>query len=126
MGYQLDVNHLADRTELELKALCGKKYSGKNAGSNGGLPFPYDAREKIKEAPPSMDWRLFGAVTPVKGKQNTNFFKTSNISIGFFSLSDQSVCGSCWSFGTTGAVEGAYFLKYGKLKRLSQQVGADR
>jgi len=36
--------------------------------------------------------------------------------------SDQSVCGSCWSFGTTGTIEGAYFLKYGHQVRLSQQV----
>lgn len=40
----------------------------------------------------------------------------------YFILTDQSVCGSCWSFGTTGTIEGAYFMKYNKLVRLSQQV----
>lgn len=101
LGYQLDVNHLADRTDLELKALRGKQYT---KGYNGGQPFPHDIEKEIKDVPESMDWRLYGAVTPVK---------------------DQSVCGSCWSFGTTGTIEGAYYLKYGNLVRLSQQALID-
>lgn len=43
----------------------------------------------------------------------------------YFILTDQSVCGSCWSFGTTGTIEGAYFLKHNKLVRLSQQVNSN-
>lgn len=100
-GYQLDVNHLVDRTELELKALRGKQYT---QGYNGGQPFPYNLEREQEAIPDTLDWRLYGAVTPVK---------------------DQSVCGSCWSFGTTGAVEGAYYMKYGKLVRLSQQALID-
>lgn len=100
-GYQLQVNHLVDRTELELKALRGKQYT---KGYNGGKPFPYSVEYEVNNVPDSIDWRLYGAVTPVK---------------------DQSVCGSCWSFGTTGAVEGAYYMKYGKLVRLSQQALID-
>lgn len=62
--YQLDVNHLVDRTDLELKALRGKQYT---KGYNGGQPFPYNAEEELSAIPDSLDWRLYGAVTPVKG-----------------------------------------------------------
>ncbi|XP_063387971.1 digestive cysteine proteinase 1 isoform X2 [Cydia fagiglandana] len=103
-GYTMAVNHLADRIDDELAALRGRKYSGPNPG----LPFPYaseDIEEESDKLPSEHDWRLFGAVTPVK---------------------DQSVCGSCWSFGTVGAVEGALFLKNGNhLVRLSQQALVD-
>ncbi|XP_063833642.1 digestive cysteine proteinase 2 [Ostrinia nubilalis] len=104
-GFTLAVNHLADRTDDELAALRGRKYSGQN---NMGLEFPYTQaviEEEAPKLPSEYDWRLFGAVTPVK---------------------DQSVCGSCWSFGTVGSVEGALFLHNGgHLIRLSQQALID-
>lgn len=121
MGYQLAVNHLADRTDLELKALRGKQYT---KGYNGGASFPHNIETEIADIPDSIDWGLYGAVTPVKGSQfrYTLILYENFTYINTNYLTDQSVCGSCWSFGTTGAVEGAYFMKYNRLVRLSQQV----
>uniref|UniRef100_A0A663LM10 Peptidase C1A papain C-terminal domain-containing protein n=1 Tax=Athene cunicularia TaxID=194338 RepID=A0A663LM10_ATHCN len=108
LSYTLALNHLADRTpqELadrtpqELAALRGRRWSG---APHNGQPFPTELYAGLI-LPESLDWRLYGAVTPVK---------------------DQAICGSCWSFATTGAMEGALFLKTGVLTPLSQQVLID-
>lgn len=107
-GFAVAVNHLSDRTDEELAALRGRVYTARTRTEDVGLPFPYSesmVKDMSVKLPSEFDWRLFGAVTPVK---------------------DQSVCGSCWSFGTVGAVEGALFLKNGgHLARLSQQALID-
>uniref|UniRef100_A0A8C6SKF6 Zgc:110239 n=1 Tax=Neogobius melanostomus TaxID=47308 RepID=A0A8C6SKF6_9GOBI len=99
LSYSLTLNSLSDRTMSEMAMMRGRKQS---KSLNGGLPFP--PVYKHVKVPESLDWRLYGAVTPVK---------------------DQAICGSCWSFATTGTIEGALFLKTGSLQVLSQQVLVD-
>lgn len=68
-GFSLEVNHLADRSDLELRALRGKQYTS-DSKSNGGDSFPYSQaklQQVLTDIPATMDWRLAGAVTPVKG-----------------------------------------------------------
>ncbi|TRZ00462.1 hypothetical protein DNTS_033225 [Danionella cerebrum] len=99
LSFSLSLNHLADRSQEELYMMRGRK---KTHVHRKAQPFPTEILSIA--TPDSVDWRLYGAVTPVK---------------------DQAVCGSCWSFATTGTLEGALFLKTGQLTSLSQQMLVD-
>lgn len=96
-GFTLGHNLFSDLTQAEFAQRLGYKI----------LPNPSsetktkdDGGNADNELPPQVDWRTKGAVTPVK---------------------NQGQCGSCWTFSTTGALEGAYYLKTGTLVAFSEQ-----
>ena len=98
-NFTMGINQFTDLTPQEFK----DQYVGglkAEVGSYGCLSFTSSG----SGAPSSIDWRSKGAVTSVK---------------------DQGQCGSCWTFSSTGAVEGAWAIAKGQLIDLSEQELVD-
>jgi len=93
--YRQAINRFSAMTPAERKAFLGAAPPQlfRGPGSTEYVPSG-------KPLADDVDWRLKNIVTPVK---------------------DQGQCGSCWSFSTTGSLEGQHALATGNLISLSEQ-----
>lgn len=87
-------------TDLSFEEYNDTVLSSYNGGSLRCGTFKYN----LEQYPESMDWRDRNAVTEVK---------------------NQGQCGSCWSFSTTGAMEGLTSITTNNLVELSEQQLVD-
>jgi len=107
--FKLGHNAFSDMTQDEYaefnKLGAHASKSGKLSAEQKVNPMAESAtfralEDPMFEKPKEVNWVKLGGVTPIK---------------------NQGACGSCWAFSTTGALEGAKFIKTGELVALSEQ-----
>ncbi|KAK4259620.1 hypothetical protein QN277_005932 [Acacia crassicarpa] len=101
-GYRLGLNKFADMSSDEFKRVFLRQLPTPTTNHSTAR---FNNVQRYNCAPPaSVDWREKGVVTPVK---------------------NQGRCGSCWAFGTTGAIESINAINTGELFPLSEQELVD-
>jgi C1A family cysteine protease len=104
LSYTLGHNPYSGLNSDEFSELMGFKTNQEYLNLRGPISEIVEETVDVSSLPQSVDWRTKNVVTPVK---------------------DQGQCGSCWSFSSTGALEGAYGVKYGSLLSFSEQQLVD-
>jgi C1A family cysteine protease len=97
--FTLSINQFSDLTRDEFVHYY---VSGLNNYKSYGCSL-YTSSSNVL-LPSSVDWRQKGAVSSVK---------------------DQGQCGSCWTFSSTGAIEGSWAISKGQLLDLAEQQLVD-
>jgi len=106
-SYTMVMNKYGDLPFEEFHArMTGYKPRARNFIRSKNTVRVHDVHSRGRRVanPQSVDWRDSGSVTPVK---------------------DQGQCGSCWAFSATGAIEGAFEIKFNKSVSLSEQQLVD-
>lgn len=98
--YRLGVNEFSDLSPNEFAETHFGVKQTRLRGAWGDLPYLGSHTYSGKTLQDAVDWNANGAVTPVK---------------------NQGQCGSCWSFSTTGALEGAWQIATKSLVSLSEE-----
>jgi len=96
-SFSVAMNEFGDLTSAEFAATHTGRQPSRRLGSETVIGQP-------GANPASVDWRTQKVVTGVK---------------------NQGSCGSCWSFATTGSIEGAWAIKGNTLVSLSEQQLVD-
>lgn len=103
-GHKLGLNRFADMSNEEFRKVYLSRVKRPGIKRRNPISRSLNGKSSSCDAPSSLDWRKKGAVTGVK---------------------DQGDCGSCWSFSSTGAMEGINAIVTGDLVSLSEQELVD-